>query len=67
MFYTAPPPPSLPVPTYQGDDCKKGSRDCFPENTQGGVVQASTPIFWYEESATVSQLPVTLKIVHTLI
>lgn len=42
MFYTAPPPPPSPVPIYQGDDCEKGSRDCFPENTQGGAIATLT-------------------------
>jgi hypothetical protein len=42
MFYT---PPSLPVPIYHGDDCKKGSRDCFPENTQGGAIQNPADIW----------------------
>ena len=42
MFYPVSPPP-LPVPIHSGEDCKKGSRDCFPENTQGGAVDDASP------------------------
>lgn len=38
MFYTAPPSP-MPVPVYSQSDCKRGSRDCFPENTRGGAIE----------------------------
>jgi hypothetical protein len=34
MIYSIPPTPPL-LPEYQAEDCKKGSRDCFPENLVG--------------------------------
>jgi hypothetical protein len=64
MFYNTPPAPPLPVPIYQGDDCKKGSRDCFPENTQGGAIQDQTPIFIYEKATEVSLLISDFKVAH---
>lgn len=39
MFHITPPSPPLPVPIYSEDNCKKGSRDCFPDNTQGGAIE----------------------------
>ena len=54
MLYTAPPP--LPVPIYNKDDCKRGDRDCFPENTQGGVIQAAPLTNFRQSLLTVSPL-----------
>jgi hypothetical protein len=59
MFYTTPPPPPLPVPIYRGDDCEKGSRDCFPENTQGGAIQERDMILFNRDLSDISLLATT--------
>ncbi len=55
MLFNAP-PPSLPVPIYSQDDCKKGSRDCFPDNTQGGAVEEISSVTFFRNLSGVSHL-----------
>lgn len=40
MIYT--PPPSIPTFAYEvANECKRGSRDCFPEDRVGAVAPPS--------------------------
>jgi hypothetical protein len=61
MIYSIPPAPPI-LPEYQAEDCKKGSRDCFPENLVGGFPESALAVKVGSDYGSVSLLLPTLAV-----